>query len=129
MGMERIKIDKMSLAELRLLKKEINEKIYKIKQKTARSVDLIFRLTMPDAGSHDGKWSGTDENYTIKRKVSRKTADELLKKKSFSYKFGGGWRAAIEVSLAKSKGEVSNKFSGYGWMIDSIIMNGCIKSQ
>lgn len=118
-------INNMYLPELKLIKKEIDDKIYELNQQKASSINLIFELTMPNVGSWNGKWSGSNNKYTIKRKVNRKITAMLINK-SFYYNFGDGWGANVKVTIAKNREKTSNKFCGYQWMIDSILKNGKI---
>lgn len=115
-------IDDMFLSELKELKQQIDNRIFKLKQEKATAVELIFTLSMPNAGSWNGKWSGEGEEYTVKRKVKIEIAKDLINKR-FSYNFGDGWVAGIKVTLANYKEKVTNKFCGYKWMVDSIIKN------
>ena len=55
-------------------------------------------------------------------------AKAILAKGYFSYNFGDGWRAAIEVTKVEAKEasklrRQSAGFCGYDWMVESIIDN------
>ena len=98
---------------------------------------LAFVLTMPRNNSWDGKWSGAGRSYNIVRAVgsSRKAAEEakrILATPRYTYSFGDGWVAAIQVREV-DRGECdrlrreSCGFCGYDWMVNSIFDNGFIK--
>ncbi len=80
---------------------------------------FIFQLSMPSNNSWNGKWSGSENNYTIAKTVTNKTAERL--NDYYSYAFGDGWVAGITVRKAKPREKASGKFCGYNWMIDDII--------
>lgn len=80
---------------------------------------LIAELTMPSNNSWNGRWTGEDNKYTkVFTKTDSKKNREFIG--NYSYDFGDGWRANVEVREAKPRERVSNKFSGYDWMITSI---------
>ena len=88
---------------------------------------IIFRLSMPNCGSWNGKWSGQDRIYA-KTRPNRLVPKELVDK-DFYYNFGDGWCANISVEKvtsaeAKKIMKKSVGFYGYDWMIDSLIKNG-----
>ena len=116
---------------------------------------LSFELTMPNVGSWNGKWTGADRKYYIIKSVDNKTATETMKdakqypiyegfferrqvglsnlKKGYYYNFGDGWGASVEMELIDSKTaakrrKISCGFSGYDWMVDSIMVHGDILS-
>ena len=39
---------------------------------------------------------------------------------NYSYNFGDGWKANVEIREARYREKITNKFCGYEWMIDSI---------
>lgn len=95
---------------------------------------LCFKLSMPNVGSWNGKWTSQDKlhvklvSFQGKKRIER--AKEILEKSRFTYNFGDGWRAAIDVyhidgSFPKSEParlrRESAGFCGYDWMVDSII--------
>jgi hypothetical protein len=89
---------------------------------------LEFKLSMPHTGSWEGKWSGADKNYTIVTRVTDDQAAELLKTGSWRYSWNDGWCASIDVREVP-KGErvkKSDGFSGYDWMVNSILRRGYI---
>lgn len=91
---------------------------------------LIFQLSMPGNNSWNGKWSGEGKCYAIKRRVKDSTADKLTGR-YFSYNFGDGWRAGVDVRIAegitiRSVMKRSQGFCGYDWMVDSILNDGAI---
>jgi hypothetical protein len=95
---------------------------------------LCFKLSMPNAGSWNGKWSGEGTLYAIirafpKKKVSK--AEEIAKKGNYHYSFGDGWGACVSVTVVTSQEaagirKLSKGFCGYEWMVNSIINNGKI---
>jgi len=95
---------------------------------------LCFSLSMPNVGSWDGKWTAANRPYTRCKAVSPKKAEVILKKPYYSYNFGDGWRAGINVSQvdAKESRKIKRRsagFCGYEWMIDSIIEHQEIKTN
>lgn len=96
---------------------------------------LQFTLSMPSNNSWNGKWTGENIFYAVVRKFGRTStekAKEILTKGYYSYNFGDGWRAAIDVKQIDSReaARVRKKscgFCGYEWMINSIIEHGEIK--
>lgn len=92
-------------------------------------MQVSFELSMPNNNSWNGKWTGDGECYCVVR-----TLKEPPKLGRYSYNFGDGWRAAIDVrevtsSAAKSLKKKSKGFCGYEWMIDSIIRHGDIRTE
>ena len=98
---------------------------------------IAFELTMPKVSSWNNKWSDADNSHYIFRYCNKKTKDELLQGEShrnFSYDFGDGWVANVEmfpINLDDRVAiEVVNKgFNGYDWMVDSILKNGNIVTK
>ena len=98
---------------------------------------LSFTLSMPSNNSWDGKWSGDKDLFVVLRSFRGKRgeakANEILTNGYYSYSFGDGWRASIEVQeeTAQSATKLrkrSKGFSGYDWMITEIIEHGRIRS-
>jgi len=100
---------------------------------------LSFILSMPSNNSWDSHWSGEDKLYakviSFGNSIQAKThATEILKNRYYSYNFGDGWTARIDVKeidaneAAKIKRK-SNGFCGYDWMIESIKNNLKIEVQ
>lgn len=95
---------------------------------------LLFELSMPKAGSWDGKWSGDGGGYLRKCVVKKHTGDSVMKgktKASFCYDFGDGWVAGVDVKIVTA--QEANKlvrnsrgFAGYDWMIREILQHGRI---
>jgi hypothetical protein len=115
---------------------------------------LSFELTMPNIGSWNGKWTGSDKKYFVIRKMKDKFADEIMKdakaepvyegilvrekigytkpRKNYYYNFGDGWGAnvcieQVDAKEAAKRRKISSGFCGYEWMIDSIIIHGDIR--
>lgn len=99
---------------------------------------LCFTLSMPTNNSWNGKWSG-DEKFYAKTYCSRsksfiEKAKAILAKESFSYNFGDGWTARIDVEEVDTKEATKIKrksagFCGYDWMVDSIVDNIEIRAR
>lgn len=94
---------------------------------------VLFRLSMPNRGSWNGKWSGADRNYILVRKLSKKILDRLniVGRASWYYDFGDGWAANVSAYImqAGERAPISAGFCGYDWMVDSIIDHGEIKTK
>ena len=91
---------------------------------------LSFRLTMPNVGSWNGKWSGENDLKYKTRRVPNEQESQLSGQ-SFYYNFGDGWGANVEVesvhaSEAARRRRKSTGFSGYDWMVDEIVEYGRI---
>ena len=86
-----------------------------------------FKLTMPGAGSWDGKWSGEGRNHTLLRDVDDAEVDQL-DGRSWSYSWPDGWRAEVTARVVKDGDRllVSHGFNGYDWMVASILRYGKI---
>lgn len=106
------------------------EDISKILNPVLPKTSVVFILTMPNVGSWNGKWTGSDNLYCITRKLSKKKIEELLGKEesnSWYYNFGDGWGANVELRLVTSKKckemikKSKSNFQSYEWMVDSII--------
>ena len=86
-----------------------------------------FRLSMPNIGSWNGRWSGKDNNYLKYKKLNKETMAFLGldkgKTKSWRYSWSDGWGASVTGRIME-KGERNKKSDGfcdYDWMIDEII--------
>jgi len=90
------------------------------------NVRVIFRLSMPNVGSHNGKWSGDRQDYNIVRSLSQARVDELKLPHSFYHNFGDGWGASVSACVMEkgAKRPKSAGFNGYDWMVDRIIRWG-----
>lgn len=84
--------------------------------------NAIFELTMPSVASWNGKWSGADQKYTVKKSLMK--SEEHLIGQSFTYRWDDGWMARVEVRKPLLRERATNKFAGYNWMIESIRVNG-----
>ena len=97
---------------------------------------LCFKLSMPGISSWNGKWSGSDDFYAVVKNIgstkkAKEKGKEILKTGYYTYSFGDGWRAGIDVTEVNSKDTrkiraKSKGFCGYDWMVDSILMDGKI---
>lgn len=100
----------------------------KIKPKEKPKSKLLFILTMPNVGSWNGKWTGADRAYARVRNAKQYPN---CKEDNYYYSFGDGWGANVEVKKvtvveANKYIKKSVGFSGYDWMIDSILLYGQI---
>jgi len=93
---------------------------------------LVFKLSMPNVGSWNGKWTGEERIYVKSRRdLTKKHTLYGKLKDNYFYDFGDGWGASVSVEempaneatklMRKSQG-----FCGYEWMIDSILENNKI---
>ena len=95
---------------------------------------LIFTLTMPHRGSWNNKWSGEGHNYVRAKSFNKKEYKQLpdIVDKYHEYRWNDGWTAVVTVELvtsAKEKNKLiknSAGFSGYDWMISSLLKYGKI---
>ena len=88
---------------------------------------IEFKLTMPNRGSWDGKWSGEDRNYTLMQELEDDHASQI-DGQSWSYNWPDGWRAEISARVvpAAETLKLSLSFHGYDWMVASILRYGKI---
>jgi hypothetical protein len=94
-------------------------------------IKIAFELSMPNVGSWNGRWSGEGNLYAIVRDFSQKTADKILSKPSYYYRWDDGWGASVKVKAvdgteSRRIKKNSRGFCGYEWMIESIIAYGAI---
>ena len=98
---------------------------------------LIFTLNMPSCGSWNGKWSGEGRKYVKARRFYKADFEKLpdIVGKYHEYRWDDGWRAVVDVKLVTRANE-KNKlikdsvgFSGYDWMIDSLLKYGKILDE
>lgn len=96
---------------------------------------ISFTLSMPNRSSYNGRWGGEDRIYCIIKNIrSKKWAERILKESSYYYNFGDGWGAsvsveAIDAAQSRKLRKKSNGFSGYDWMVRSILMDGEINTN
>ena len=100
---------------------------------------VAFELSMPSVASWNGKWSGEGRAYVKTRNISKKMAgecaiDEILKRRTFTYRWDDGWCAMVTVRKVESEEAVKLRrksvgFCGYDWMIDSILDYGEILTR
>ena len=106
---------------------------------------ISYELTMPNVGSWNGKWTGSENKYYVVEKIDDKTAAKLMNgakenpiyegfferrlvgcsnpKISHYYNFGDGWGANVCLEVIDSKEaakrrKISKGFLGYEWMED-----------
>ena len=99
---------------------------------------LAFTLTMPGRNTWNGRWSGDGELFCIVKNLGQSKSvrmkGEALAGRSYGYAWNDGWYASIDVRevdaaearrlRAKSKG-----FWGYGWMVESLLRHGDIRTE
>lgn len=115
----------------------IEDKEEMIDEAPIEPIWLGFELTMPNVGSWNGRWTGSDDLHHISRKVSLDKLKEIMKDdntENFHYDFGDGWAANVKVypitvKENEEKQKLSKGFSGYEWMIDSILDIGEIMTN
>lgn len=104
---------------------------------------LEFKLSMPNVGSWNGKWTGESNyharvfNFTQrygKGTAAEEKAKNILGKNSYYYSFGDGWGMSISVTEIDSKeaAKIRKKtvgFCGYDWAIESILNYGAILNE
>jgi len=92
----------------------------------ANRARILFRLNMPNVGSHNGRWSGEGRNYIIVRSLPPKQVEELGIPKSWHYSWGDGWGAGVSARVMKpgDRKPKSDGFCGYEWMVDNILRWG-----
>jgi hypothetical protein len=96
---------------------------------------IEFKLSMPNVGSWNGKWTGESNYYARVIKIGKGKAEiakQILDKGSFYYNFGDGWGMSVNVRRVDSKEATkirkkSKGFCGYDWAIESILQNQEIK--
>ena len=99
---------------------------------------VAFELSMPSAGSWNGKWTGEDRYYARVRNITKHMGEkyEIESKldKYFTYRWNDGWCAGVHVRKVdhKEAAKIRKKsagFCGYDWMIDSILYFGDIQTR
>lgn len=93
---------------------------------------VVFKLTMPNRNTWNGKWTG-DEMIFARRRKDREVPKEVIGK-SFFYYLDDGWTACVSVDKMDCKEankiiKKSSGFCGYDWMIESIIRYGEIRYE
>lgn len=93
---------------------------------------VVFKLSTPNVGSWNGRWTGEGKNYIHIRQLSENKLSEIGvtddHPQSWYYRWDDGWGANVSCRILK-KGErlpKSDGFCGYEWMIDSILNHGKI---
>jgi len=88
---------------------------------------FVFKLSMPNVGSWNGKWTGADNFYCRARSYAPKSEKikNVLASPNHYYNFGDGWGTSINVEECTAKEaarfkRISVGFFGYDWMIDEI---------
>ena len=101
-----------------------------------KTMIISFELTMPNVGSHNGKWTGADNKYyniVVLNKAQKQVVSGLLnsQKTNFYYNFGDGWGANVKMEIvdareASRRRKNSKGFCGYQWMCEEILQHGKI---
>ena len=97
---------------------------------------IAFELSMPRNNAWNGRWSGDGDTYAIVKSFRQKPCPngiELVGHR-FTYNFGDGWVAAINVREVDRKEaarlrRVSRGFCGYDWMVDSLLRSERIEAE
>lgn len=96
-----------------------------------RKYTVGFFLTMPNRASWNGHWSGENSVHVIMKTVPAKYFEEHKSQLigTWSYSWDDGWRAEINSRIIEPGERASllrrnTGFSGYGWMVDSIMLTG-----
>lgn len=95
----------------------------------------VFILTMPSNSAWNGKWTGEGKLYARARKgIKAETITKIMQRPRYTYSFGDGWVAAVEVKLmtgaeASKLMKKSEGFCGYDWMIDEILKHQKITGE
>jgi len=97
---------------------------------------IQWKLSMPNNNAWNGRWSGESKFYGIIESVTGKARTAKYKKMIedggyWSYNFGDGWRAAVELTeltpeQARKNRKMLAGFCGYDWMVRSIKYDGAI---
>jgi len=104
-----------------------------LKQSKPRVIRVCYELTMPTAGSWNGKWSGSEHKHYLVKDFSPKYfenhKDKILG--TWYYSWNDGWSACISTEVVDGREsarrkKISRGFCGYEWMIDSILKIGKI---
>jgi hypothetical protein len=93
------------------------------------SVRVEFRLTMPNANTWNGRWSGEGRNYSIVKTLADRAAAALLEGKptlSWFHSWDDGWCAEVTARVVSGRLPKSDGFCGYDWMVANILRWGTI---
>lgn len=93
---------------------------------------IVFELTMPNIGSWNNRWSGSGRRY-IRCRANVSVPKNYIGK-NYEYSWPDGWTACVSVfktdsRTARKLEKQSAGFSGYDWMIASIIRHGYITPE
>jgi hypothetical protein len=94
---------------------------------------ISFELSMPRNNAWNGRWTGEGKVYAVVRSFEElpQAEGKPIAGRHFTYSFGDGWVAAIDVrqvtpAQSDKLREQSVGFCGYEWMIESILRHGKI---
>lgn len=95
---------------------------------------VVFTLSMPNRGSWNGGWSGSENNYTITKRLIDKTIARLGLDKgeqSWYHNWNDGWGASISARIVPTGERLkkSDGFCDYNWMVENIIQYGNTKGE
>lgn len=91
---------------------------------------LAAFLSMPNVGSWNNRWTGESRPYVSLMRVSEVNKEKMARQLSiigsYYYDFGDGWGASVNIKEVTEKEykhykKVTAGFSGYDWMVSSII--------
>ena len=90
-----------------------------------------FELSIPNKGSWNGKWTGTEDSHIKTRMITQEQLTILLESQPYFYSWNDGWGALISVKQIDSKERTKLEkkqygFAGYDWMIPSILTHNKI---
>lgn len=95
---------------------------------------IEFKLSMPNRGSWNGRWSGENDYYAIIKNIQKDKAEKILERNGYSYYWNDGWSAYITVRQVDSKEaqRLRKKIKGfcnYDWMVRAIINDNEINTK
>ena len=136
------KTEKMTCNKLKVIleRSDVLHKDCPLKDAPVPSLYLVYEFSHTSVGSWNGKWTGEGSYYAVVKNLGRSAinahkAEEIVKGSPYTYNFGDGWVASVNVrevrdtSEAQKLREKSAGFCGYEWMIESIEAHGKIISR
>lgn len=93
---------------------------------------FAFVLSMPGRASWNGNWSGSGQAHVRVRTFNTRSK-AAPEERAYYYHWSDGWCACVTVrevdaSEARRLRKATAGFSGYDWMVDSIIEHGEIRA-
>ena len=91
---------------------------------------VAYKLSMPCVNSWNRRWSGDGACFAIVRNYRKDPPKEMR----YTYAFGDGWVAAVDVkhidrNEARKLRAKTQGFCGYDWMVRSIERHGKITTR